>query len=147
MHCKNSGTYLLSQPPQPLVLRGHLPALVVLLPQVLEPLLLGDEHLLLRLDLRLLPVRHLLQLVAAQVREGGLTAASSRLWLVLLVVLLVRIQRVPACKIFPNVRSNLNLHRKLTPPNAGFSMIHCGNIFQGNEGQNLSIFIWVIHPN
>ena len=93
-------TCLLSQPPQPLVLRGHLPPLVVLLPEVLEPLLLGDEHLLLRLDLRLLPVRHVLQLVGAQVRQSGIAAPwrhRRRVLLLLLRMLLLRVE-CASCK-------------------------------------------------
>ena len=95
-------SYLLSQPPQPLVLGGHLSPLVVLLPEVLEPLLLGDEHLLLRLDLRLLPVRHVLQLVGGEVRQSGAAPSSSssgrrRRVLLLLGVLLVRVQSASCC--------------------------------------------------
>ena len=39
----------------------------VLLPQVLQPLLLGNEQLLLSVDLLLLTERHLLQLLQRQV--------------------------------------------------------------------------------
>ena len=93
-------SYLLSQPPQPLVLGGHLSPLVVLLPEVLEPLLLGDEHLLLRLDLRLLPVRHVLQLVGAQVRQSGIAAPWRQRRVLLLLLLLLLLMRVEcaSCK-------------------------------------------------
>ena len=51
---------------------------VVLLPEELEPLLLGHEHLLLGVDLSLLPLRHLLQLAWAQVAEMGQVRGRGR---------------------------------------------------------------------
>lgn len=50
------------EPAEPLVLRRHLMVLGVVLFQVPEPLLFGRQQLPLRLDLVLLPARHLLQL-------------------------------------------------------------------------------------
>ena len=61
------GLDLLAQPPQPLVLGGHLPVLVVLLPQVLQALLFRHQNVLLRFDLLLLSLSHFLQLLHGQV--------------------------------------------------------------------------------
>ena len=52
----------ISPPPESVVLGGHLVVLVLLLLEVLQPLLLGHQLLLLRLDLLLLAGRHLPQL-------------------------------------------------------------------------------------
>ena len=52
-------------PAQAVVLGGHLVLLVLLLLQVLQPLLLGDQVGLLSLDLLLLPCCHLSQLLYA----------------------------------------------------------------------------------
>ena len=65
-HLHLNGTFI-NSPPESVVFRGHLVVLVLLLLEILEPLLLGHQLLLLHLYLLLLPGRHL-----AELDGGGL---------------------------------------------------------------------------
>ena len=59
-------TAVSNSPPESVVFRGHLMVLVLLLLEVLEPLLLGHQLLLLHLYLVLLPRRHPTELLNAR---------------------------------------------------------------------------------